>query len=126
LSGRPRSYNDFSAIDWIIKFATHDTLHMTHRLPNILARLVNDFAEYGGLISAPEVAGRRLNVTNIECVDYSFKQVISPEDVITWIDMRKGEEIPYKESSWSDPQEAAVCARICKILVKLLTIIVLL
>jgi hypothetical protein len=94
---------------------------MTHRLPDILARLVDDFAEYGGLISAPEVAGRRLNVTNIECVDYSFKQVISPEDVITWIDMRKGEEIPYKESSWSNPQEAAVCARIRKILVKLPT-----
>ena len=85
-------YNSFSAIDWIIKSATHDTLRMTHRLPGMLARLVDDFAEYGGLASAPEVAGRRLNITNTESVDQSFKQIINPEDVITWIDMPKSEE----------------------------------
>jgi hypothetical protein len=65
-------YNSFSAIDWIIKSASHDTLHITHRLPDILAKLVDDFAEYGGLESASEVAGRRLNISNIECADVDF------------------------------------------------------
>jgi hypothetical protein len=115
-------YNSFSAIDWIIKSASHDTLHITHRLPDTLAKLVDDFAEYGGLESAPEVAGRRLNITNIGCADVNFKQIINPDDVVTWIDMRKSEEIPYKESSWSNPLEAAACARICKNLVKLPTL----
>jgi hypothetical protein len=69
-------YNNFSAIDWIVKSASHDTLHITHRLPDLLANLVDDFAEYGGLASAPEVVGRRLSITNIESVDYSFKQII--------------------------------------------------
>lgn len=45
--------------------------------------------------------------------------IINPEDVITWIDMPKSEEIPYKESSWSNPQEAAACAKICKNLVEI-------
>jgi hypothetical protein len=57
-------YNSFSAIDWI-KSGSHDTLHITHRLPDTFANLVDDFAEYGGLKSAPEVAGRRLSITNI-------------------------------------------------------------
>src|SRR5918992_451212 len=83
--GNDDYYNSFSAIDWIIKSASHDTLHITHRLPDTLAKLVDDFAGYGGLASAPEVAERRLNITNSECVDHSFKQIINPEDVITWI-----------------------------------------
>jgi energy-coupling factor transporter ATP-binding protein EcfA2 len=111
-------YNNFSAIDWIIKSASQDTLHITHRLPDTLAKLVDAFAGYGGLASAPEVAGRRLNITNFVYVDHNFKQIMNPDDVITWIDMSKSEEIPYKESSWSNPQEAAVCAKICKNLVK--------
>jgi superfamily I DNA and/or RNA helicase len=117
--GNDDYYNSFSAIDWIIKSASHDTLHITHRLPDTLARLVDDFAEYGGLASAPEVAGRRLNVANVECVDDNFKQIINPDDVITWIDLPKSEEMPYKESSWSNPQEAIACVKICKNLVKL-------
>ena len=119
IRGTDDYYNSFSAIDWIIKSASHDTLHITHRLPDTLAKLVDDFAEYGGLASAPKVARRRLNVTNIEHLDYNFKQIINPEDVITWIDTCKSEEIPYKESSWSNPQEAIACARICENLVKL-------
>jgi hypothetical protein len=87
-----------------------------------LAKLVDDFAEYGGLKSASEVAGRRLSIPGIECADINFKQIINPDDVVTWIDMRKSEEIPYKESSWSNPLEAAACARICKNLVKLPTL----
>jgi superfamily I DNA and/or RNA helicase len=34
-------------------------------------------------------------------------------------EMHKSEEIPFKESSWSNPQEAAACAKICKNLVKI-------
>jgi energy-coupling factor transporter ATP-binding protein EcfA2 len=120
--GNDAVYNSFSAIDWIIKSASHDTLHITHRLPDTLAGLVDDFAGYGGLTSAPEVAGRRLNISDMEWVDHNFKQIINPEDVITWIDMRKSEEIPYKESSWNNPEEAMACARICKNLVKLPTV----
>jgi hypothetical protein len=52
--GNDDYYNSFSAIDWIIKSASHDTLHITHRLPDTLAELVDDFAGYGGLASAPE------------------------------------------------------------------------
>jgi superfamily I DNA and/or RNA helicase len=117
--GNDDYYNSFSAIDWIIKSASHDTLHITHRLPDILAKLVDDFAEYGGLASAPEVAGRRLNISKIECVDHDFKQIMNPDDVVAWIDMRRSEEVPYKESSWSNPQEALACAKICKNLVKI-------
>jgi hypothetical protein len=94
-------------------------LHITHRLPDILAELVDDFADYGGLTSAPEVVERRLDILNTESVDPGFKQIINPDDVVTWIDMRKSEETPYKESSWDNPQEAVVCAKICKNLVKL-------
>ena len=36
--------------------------------------------------------------------------------------MHRSEETPYKESSWSNPQEAVACARICKNLVKLPTL----
>ena len=55
-------------------------------------------------------------------MDQAFKQIINPDDVVTWIDMPRSEEIPYKESSWSNPQEAAACARIRENLVKLPTL----
>jgi hypothetical protein len=71
------------------------------------------------LASAAEVAGRRLSITNFESMDHIFKQIFNPDDVVTWIDMAKSEETSFKESSWSNPQEAVACAKICKNLVKL-------
>ena len=41
IRGTDDHYNSFSAIDWIIKSASHDTLHITHRLPDMLAKLVD-------------------------------------------------------------------------------------
>ena len=55
---------------------------------------------YNGVLAAVhEVAGRRLNVTNIGCVDHKFKPVVNPEDIVTWIDISKSEELAYKESA---------------------------
>jgi hypothetical protein len=53
------------------------------------------------------------------CVDHSFKQIIDPEEIVTWVHIRKSEEVSYKESSWSNPQEEVACSRICKNLLKL-------
>jgi len=113
-------YNSLSAIEWIINSAGHDTLHITHRLPDRLASLVDDFAQYGGLISAPEVAGRRLNLTNLYALEDDFKQILDPAEVVTWLDMRNSEETPSKESSWINQAEARACAKICRQLVKLM------
>jgi superfamily I DNA and/or RNA helicase len=52
-------------------------------------------------------------------MDPDFKRIINPDDAVTWIDMRKSEEVPYKESSWSNPEEAVACTKICENLVKL-------
>jgi energy-coupling factor transporter ATP-binding protein EcfA2 len=113
-------YNSLSAIEWIINSAGHDTLHITHRLPDRLASLVDDFAQYGGLISAPEAAGRRLNLTNLYALEHDFKQILDPDEVVTWLDMRNSEETPSKESSWINQAEARACAKICRQLVKLI------
>jgi energy-coupling factor transporter ATP-binding protein EcfA2 len=111
-------YNNISAIGWIIKSASYDTLHITHRLPDKLASLVNDFAQYGGLLSAHEVAGRRLNLTNMFALEHDFKRILDPDEVVTWLDIHDSEETPSKESSWVNLAEARACAKICKQLVK--------
>ena len=43
------SSKDASAIEWIIDGAPSDTLRITHRLPDKISGLVNEFALYGGL-----------------------------------------------------------------------------
>ena len=111
-------YNNISAIGWIIKSASYDTLHITHRLPDKLASLVNDFAQYGGLVSAPEVAGRRLDLTNMYALENDYKRILDPDEVVTWLDIHDSEETPSKESSWANLAEARACAKICKQLVK--------
>jgi energy-coupling factor transporter ATP-binding protein EcfA2 len=120
LSGDGGYYNSLSAIEWIINSAGHDTLHITHRLPDKLASLVDDFAQYGGLISAPEVAGRRLSLTNMYALEDGFKNILDPAEVVTWLDMRNSKETPSKESSWINQAEARACAKICRQLVKLM------
>ena len=102
---------DYSAIDWIIKRTRSDTLRLSHRLPDQLSGLVNDFAKYGGLRSAPEVASRRL-IVDIQ-PDIEFRDIIQPSEVTTWVDINKGIEEPIGPSSWANETEAKACAKIC-------------
>ena len=102
---------DYSAIDWIIKRTRSDTLRLSHRLPDQLSGLVNDFAKYGGLKSAPEVASRRLTL-DIQ-PDIEYRDIIQPSEVTTWVDISKGIEEPIGPSSWANETEAKSCAKIC-------------
>ena len=98
-------------MDWIIKRTRSDTLRLSHRLPDQLSGLVNDFAKYGGLRSAPEVASRRLTL-NIQ-PDIELRDIIQPSEVTTWVDMSKGIEEPIGPSSWTNETEAKASAKIC-------------
>jgi len=102
---------DYSAIEWIIKRTRSDTLRLSHRLPDQLSGLVNDFAKYGGLRSAPEIASRRLTL-EIQ-PDIEYRDIIQPSEVTTWVDISKGIEEPIGPSSWANETEAKACARIC-------------
>jgi superfamily I DNA and/or RNA helicase len=101
---------DLSAMEWVLKCAKYDTLFTTHRLPDKLAMLVDEFAEYGGLNSAPEIAGRRMDVKYP--IDEKFKNVLNPEEVITWVNLNGNEEMGGP-SSWYNELEAKACVRIC-------------
>jgi energy-coupling factor transporter ATP-binding protein EcfA2 len=105
------SYYDNSAIEWVIKKARSDTLHITHRLPDRLSGLVNEFANYGGLISAEEVASRRLSLQHLPDVEY--RNIIDPSEVITWVDINNGREEAIGPTSWANETEARACAKIC-------------
>jgi superfamily I DNA and/or RNA helicase len=118
LSKTEEYYNSYSAIEWIIKSTYSDTLHITHRLPDKLASLVNDFAQYGGLKSSPEVASKSLG-RDIVIEDQDYKQIIQPDETITWVNIDKSGEIPYKESSWLNYAEAKACEKICMQLSKI-------
>jgi hypothetical protein len=102
--------SDYSAIEWVMKRSHWDTLRTSHRLPDRLSGLVNDFADYGGLKSAPEIADRRL--TLIKSSDIEYRQVIEPDEVITWVDIN-GNERPMGPTSWANELEAKACAKIC-------------
>lgn len=101
---------DLSAMEWVLKCAKYDTLFTTHRLPDKLAMLVDEFADYGGLNSAPEIAGRRMDVKYP--IDEKFKNVLNPEEVITWVNLNGNEEMGGP-SSWYNELEAKACVRIC-------------
>lgn len=81
------------------------------RLPDDLAMLVNEFADYNGLISAPDISGRRLGVSN-NGISKEFRSVINPDKVVTWMDLDGIEEMAGP-SSWYNDLEAKACARIC-------------
>ncbi len=116
---RPIGLADFdqSAIEYVLKHAKSDTLFTTHRLPDILSSLVNEFANYNGLKSAPDIASRRLNL-NISNISPEFKKIIQPEEVITWIDVNGNEEMSGP-SSWYNEEEARMCSQICNELYKI-------
>lgn len=102
---------DRSAIEWVIKYSDSDTLRITHRLPDKLSGLVDEFAQYGGLRSSPEVASRRLVLD--QWPDAVYRDIIQPEEVITWVDTN-GEERQSGPSSWANDLEAKACTKICK------------
>ena len=101
---------DYSAIEWVMKRKRSDTLRISHRLPDILSGLVNEFASYGGLKSAPEIAPRRLTLDYMPDIEYH--QVIQPDEVVTWVDIN-GVEQPKGPTSWANDLEAKACAKIC-------------
>jgi superfamily I DNA and/or RNA helicase len=101
---------DLSAMEWVLKCAKYDTLFTTHRLPDTLAMLVNEFANYGGLTSAPEIANRRFVAKYV--IDEKFREILNPEEVITWVNLH-GEEEMGGPSSWYNEVEARACIRLC-------------
>jgi energy-coupling factor transporter ATP-binding protein EcfA2 len=107
---------DYSAIEWVMKRSRWDTLYISHRLPDRLSGLVNEFAEYNGLKSAPEISFRRL-VLDIS-PDIEFRDIIEPDEVTTWVDIN-GSEQPMGPSSWANNIEAKACAKICSHLIQI-------
>jgi superfamily I DNA and/or RNA helicase len=104
---------DRSAIEWVLKYSKSDTLRITHRLPDKLSGLVDEFAQYGGLRSSAEVASRRLVLDQLPDVEY--RDIIQPEEVITWVDIN-GKEQQSGPTSWANDLEAKACAKICRAL----------
>jgi energy-coupling factor transporter ATP-binding protein EcfA2 len=101
---------DYSAIDWILKRSSWDTLRISHRLPDRLSRLVDEFARYNGLRSSPEIASRRLVLE--KSPDLEYRDIIQPDETITWVDIN-GIEQPIGPTSWANDMEAKACAKIC-------------
>ena len=62
-----------------------DTLRISHRLPDRLSGLVNEFARYGGLRSSPEIASRRSALD--QPPDLEYRDIIQPDEVTTWVDI---------------------------------------
>ena len=107
---------DYSAIEWVMNKSYHDTLRISHRLPDKLSGLVNDFAKYDGLRSASEIGSRRL-ILDIS-PDVEFRDIIEPDQVTTWVDIN-GTEQPMGASSWANNTEAKACAKICSHLIQI-------
>ncbi|MFL6399786.1 MAG: AAA domain-containing protein [Nitrososphaeraceae archaeon] len=107
---------DYSAIEWVMKRSDWDTLRISHRLPDSLSGLVNEFAEYDGLRSASEIGSRRLVLDSQP--DMEFRDVIEPDQVTTWVDIN-GTEQPIGPSSWANNIEAKACAKICSHLIQI-------
>ena len=107
---------DYSAIEYVMNRSPYDILHISHRLPDKLSGLVNEFADYGGLISAPDVASRRLTLD--QKPDIEYRDVIQPTEVTTWLDI-DGKEEAAGPTSWANDMEAKACAKICNHLTSL-------
>jgi hypothetical protein len=108
--------SDYSAIEWVMKRSMWDTLRISHRLPDSLSGLVNEFASYGGLKSAPEIAPRRLTVK--VSPDIEYREIIQPDEVITWVDVN-GNERSMGPTSWANELEAKACVKISNHLSKI-------
>lgn len=101
---------DYSAIEWVMNRSRSDTLRISHRLPDKLSGLVDEFAQYNGLRSAAEIGSRRLVLYTQP--DMEYRDIIEPDQVTTWVDIH-GTEQPLGPSSWANDMEAKACAKIC-------------
>jgi hypothetical protein len=101
---------DYSAIEWVLKRSRWDTLRISHRLPDRLSGLVDEFAHYNGLRSSPEIASRRLSLD--QSPDLEYRDIIQPDETTTWVDIN-GSEQPIGPSSWANDMEAKACTKIC-------------
>ena len=81
---------DYSAIEWVLKRSRWDTLRISHRLPDRLSGLVNEFARYNGLRSSPEIASRRLVLD--QSPDLEYRNIIQPDETTTWVDINGHEQ----------------------------------
>jgi len=61
------------------------------------------------LKSSPDIASRRL--TLLRTPDIEYRDIIQPDDVITWVDVN-GSERPMGPTSWANELEAKACTRI--------------
>jgi energy-coupling factor transporter ATP-binding protein EcfA2 len=107
---------DYSAIEWVMKRSRWDTLCISHRLPDRLSGLVNEFAEYNGLRSATDISFRRLVLETSP--DTEFRDIIEPDEVTTWVDIN-GSEQPMGPTSWANDIEAKASAKICNHLIQI-------
>jgi AAA domain-containing protein len=101
---------DLSAMECVLRCTKFDTLFTTHRLPDKLAMLVDEFADYGGLRAAQDIVARRLKVN--KDIDIEFRSIINPDEVITWADLNGTEEMAGP-SSWYNDIESKACVKIC-------------
>ena len=101
---------DLSAMECVLRCTKFDTLFTTHRLPDKLAMLVDEFADYGGLRAAQDIVVRRLKVN--KDIDIEFRSIINPDEVITWADLNGTEEMAGP-SSWYNDIESKACVKSC-------------
>jgi hypothetical protein len=65
---------------------------------------------------APEIAPRRLTVDVPPDIEY--RDIIQPDEVITWVDIN-GNERPMGPTSWANELEAKACVKISNHLSKI-------
>jgi hypothetical protein len=85
-----------------LKRSRWDTLRISHRLPDRLSGLVDEFARYNGLRSSPEIASRRLVLERLP--DLEYRDIIQPDETATWVDIN-GSEQPIGPTSWANDME---------------------
>jgi hypothetical protein len=105
------SQGDLSVIEYFMRRRSYDQLRITRRLPNPLDVVVDQFADYSGLWAAPEMRDRRLKLVHEP--NSLFKNILSSEPVITFVDVAGFQE-EAGPTSWQNPIEAKVTARIAR------------
>jgi hypothetical protein len=116
LQARPISprHGDYSAIEYFMRRYYNITLKTTYRLPEPLDQIVDEFAGYRGLHSSEVAKNRRLRLSRIPA-SY-FRKILQPEPVVTFVDVGASHacnERKHGPSSWSNPIEASIVAKIC-------------
>ncbi|MDE1853282.1 MAG: hypothetical protein KGI38_05995 [Thaumarchaeota archaeon] len=113
--GRPYGTNRWepSAIQWLMnRSKRYETLRLTHRLRDPIDRLVDEFAEYGGLRASAEAAQRRLEVTNAP--DPAFRSLLDPDVPVKLVDVHSSTEVMAGRQSFYNDTEARLVTRIAQ------------